>query len=159
MEKKGNIWTKQKSVVYIVFNGCEFCLHTPVFLGCSKSLFKGWRFLIHHIMYLRPCSCYLNERNSHSCSKMRKKIFEISKNAKFILQIFMTKFSIFTAEKKNLCTLHGQVFVMYLFLDNTHDFIIITTGQDGLYDNDINSRVVFPRPSKLMLGIYLDISW
>ena len=34
-----------------------------------------------------------------------------------------TKFSFFTAEKK-FCTLHGQFFVIYLFLYNTHDFIL-----------------------------------
>ena len=75
--KKGSRWAKQKSFVCSVFNGCEFCLHTPsVFLGCSKSLLKGWPFLIHRIMCLRPCSCHLNVRNVHSCSKMRKHIYE-----------------------------------------------------------------------------------
>ena len=50
--KKGNRWTKQKSVVCIVLNGCEFCLHTPsVFLGCSKSLFTGWRFFFFFFFF------------------------------------------------------------------------------------------------------------
>ena len=64
-------------------------------------------------------------------------IYVLSKNKKNI-KIFLAKFSFFTTEK-NLCILHGQVFVTFTDFPNMHVIflmvmVLISSGADVFVD-------------------------
>ena len=87
-------------------------LQTPVLL----YTIHGYVFLSDDIRKTCPCSVYPLKPHVYIAKLGYAGVYlffyVLSKNIKNI-KIFLVKFSIFTAEK-NLCILHGQVFVMKL---------------------------------------------